>query len=65
MFIRILPTITTIMIMMIMIKCCFQEGAILVFMPGWEQIKKLHNMLLEDRLFASGNTVNSQIFRSP
>ena len=49
-----------IMIIMIIIKCSrFQEGAILVFMPGWEQIKKLHNMLLEDRLFNKGNTVNS------
>jgi len=28
-----------------------REGAILVFVPGWEQISKVHKLLTEDRLY--------------
>ncbi|OPL33377.1 hypothetical protein AM593_04156, partial [Mytilus galloprovincialis] len=31
-----------------------EEGAILVFVPGWEQISKLHKLLNNDRMFTSG-----------
>ncbi len=36
--------------------CAHQEGAILVFMPGWEQIKKTKEMLESNPLFTNGET---------
>lgn len=31
-----------------------KEGAILVFLPGWDDISKVHDKLKEDKLFSSG-----------
>ncbi|XP_064642858.1 ATP-dependent DNA/RNA helicase DHX36-like isoform X2 [Lineus longissimus] len=33
------------------------DGAILIFLPGWEQISKLYKMLEGDRLFNSRNSI--------
>jgi ATP-dependent RNA helicase DHX36 len=33
------------------------DGAILVFLPGWEQISKLYKMLESDRMFNSRNSI--------
>ena len=34
-----------------------REGAILVFVPGWEQISKVHKLLTEDRIYRLGDRV--------
>lgn len=34
-----------------------EEGAILVFVPGRSDIVKIHNMLLEDKMFNSNNSI--------
>merc|ERR1719187_358798 len=34
-----------------------RDGAILVFVPGWEQISKVHKLLTEDRMFRLGDSV--------
>jgi len=34
-----------------------KEGAILVFVPGWDQISKVHKLLTEDRLYKLGGKV--------
>lgn len=31
-------------------------GAVLVFMPGWDQISKLHKMIQEDCFFSASKT---------
>lgn len=35
----------------------FEDGAILVFMPGWDQISKLHDMLEKEPCFDSSNSI--------
>jgi len=32
-----------------LISTKFSEGAILIFLPGWDQIKELNELLFEDR----------------
>ena len=32
-----------------------QGGAILIFVPGWEQISTLYKILQKDRMFSNGN----------
>lgn len=31
-----------------------KEGAILVFLPGWDDISKVHDKLKEEKMFSSG-----------
>jgi len=36
----------------------FQDGAILIFLPGWAQITKLHDLIMKNPVFQSGISID-------